>query len=238
VYQGVSKLVADWAFHLLPGSELLFVGDSKTRLITDGDFYLDGSRPPIFGNMSRFAGTTVFLTGHLWKDYVNKDYESDNLRFLDNVLDLCARTQREMGYHRHVPLVFLSYSHKDSDFVDRLAAGLGQEGVEVWRDVKEIRGGESISKKVEEGLRKADFYLLLLSKSALGSRWVDLEYRTALNLSIVSNKTDWIIPIVMDISDEQLLQFSLILSDRKYINFNTEFQSALAELLTSILRRR
>jgi hypothetical protein len=185
--------------------------------------------------MSRFVGTTVFLTGHLWKDYINQRYESDNLQFLDNMFDFCAHTQKDMGYHRHVPLVFVSYSHKDSAFVDRLATALMKRGVEVWRDVKEIHAAESITKKVEEGLRKADYYLLVLSKNSIGSRWVDVEYRTALNISISSNKPNWIIPLVTDVSDKDLLQFSLILSDRKYVSFRDDFRKAMRELSDAIL---
>lgn len=234
VYDGVRRIVADWAFHLHPGSELLLVGDRTTGMVTDLDLYWDGPRPLIFGNMSQFVGTTVFITGHIWKDYIIERYDSDNLRFLNNLLTHCAQTQKQMAYHQHRPLVFLSYSHRDTAFVDRLVPALERRGIEVWRDVKQIRGGQSITKRVEDGLRKADYYLLVLSTNSLGSPWVDLEYRTALNMSISLKKTEWIIPVVTDVSNEQLLQFSLILSDRKYIRFGLDFRAAVKELVQAM----
>ena len=54
--------------------------------------------------------------------------------------------------------LFISYSHVDSSFVAKLSHDLQKAGIEVWFDTKEIRVGDSITMKVEEGISKFEFF--------------------------------------------------------------------------------
>lgn len=47
----------------------------------------------------------------------------------------------------HRSTVFLCHSHRDHDFVLRLANDLVDNGVEVWLDVWEMTVGDSLSRK-------------------------------------------------------------------------------------------
>ena len=57
---------------------------------------------------------------------------------------------------RAMPKVFLSHTASDKLFVARLAVDLRRIGVGVWYDTWEIRGGESIVEKINEGLSAND----------------------------------------------------------------------------------
>ena len=78
--------------------------------------------------------------------------------------------------------VFLSYSHGDADFVTRLEADLASNGVNVWRDIKAIAPGESITRSIEGALRNCNALVLVLSRQSMASNWVEREFRAALHL--------------------------------------------------------
>ena len=75
--------------------------------------------------------------------------------------------------------VFLSHSSRDLEAARRLAQDLRAEGHHVWLDEWEIHVGDCIHSKIEEGIQKADFLVLLLSSHAVASKWVEREWKAA-----------------------------------------------------------
>ena len=65
--------------------------------------------------------------------------------------------------------VFISYSYKDKSFVDWLVERLTKQNISVWYDKYEILLGDSISKKLEEGIKSSSFIIIILSKSSIKS---------------------------------------------------------------------
>jgi hypothetical protein len=74
--------------------------------------------------------------------------------------------------------VFLSHSAKDKALVRPVAERLRADGMRVWLDDWEIRLGDSIPAKIEEGLEHSRVLVLCLSASAFGSDWTQLESYT------------------------------------------------------------
>jgi hypothetical protein len=68
-----------------------------------------------------------------------------------------------------MPHVFLSYSHKDMDFVKKFDKELSEAlasrrpGVTVWRDKKELKQGDVFNKKIEPSVRSACFFVAMVS---------------------------------------------------------------------------
>ena len=82
--------------------------------------------------------------------------------------------------------VFLSYSKSDRDVVREVAVRLRGDGVSVWFDEWEIKIGDSVPSKIEEGLENSRALALFMSANAFGSDWAHLEsltfrFRDALN---------------------------------------------------------
>lgn len=65
--------------------------------------------------------------------------------------------------------VFLSHSSRDKPVVRELAARLKRDGVRVWLDEEQIKPGDSIPAKVEEGLEHSHVPVLCMSANAFGS---------------------------------------------------------------------
>lgn len=74
--------------------------------------------------------------------------------------------------------VFLSYSSKDRPIVLPLAQRLQKDGLRVWFDESQIRPGDSIPAKIEEGLENSRILIFCMSANAFGSDWTQLESQT------------------------------------------------------------
>jgi TIR domain/Trypsin-like peptidase domain len=71
--------------------------------------------------------------------------------------------------------VFISYSHADSVFANRLYNALQSRGIRAWLDAKQMRPGDDIYEEVQKGIQLRDKVLLCASEASLTSWWVDSE---------------------------------------------------------------
>ena len=97
---------------------------------------------------------------------------------------------------------FISYSHADAAFAQRLHDTLQGKGVRCWLDEKDARLGVPITHNIESGIRLTDKFLLCCSKESLGSGWVNFEIDLALHRETELRKEGgdaWrIIPLDLD----------------------------------------
>lgn len=107
--------------------------------------------------------------------------------------------------------VFLSHSSKDKDIVRALAERLRADGLRVWFDEWELRAGDSIPAKIEEGLQASRVLVLCMSANAFGSDWTRLESYT-FRFRDPLNKERRFIPLRLDADPIKgsLAQFSYI----------------------------
>lgn len=78
------------------------------------------------------------------------------------------------------PRLFISYARSDGrDFAERLEERLAAEGLESWRDMRHIEGGEDILPQVLRAIEEAEHLVLILTRSALASDWVKKEWTHA-----------------------------------------------------------
>ena len=80
----------------------------------------------------------------------------------------------------NIPRLFVSHSHKDDVFTQRLVSDLHAAGAEVWVDVAGIRHG-NFMQRIDEALQRCDWMVLVLTPSAIASRYVEEEVYTALH---------------------------------------------------------
>lgn|SRR5574341_2440024 len=71
------------------------------------------------------------------------------------------------------PSIFISYSHKDEKWKDRLVTQLAvlQKDFEIWTD-REIEAGEDWYQKIDEALNNASVAILLVSANSLTSKFI------------------------------------------------------------------
>jgi uncharacterized protein YjbI with pentapeptide repeats len=74
---------------------------------------------------------------------------------------------------------FISYSHKDEEFVHRLYSRMRRASLRVWFAPEDIKGGRKIHEQVFSAIREYDKLLIVLSEHSLQSEWVMTEIRKA-----------------------------------------------------------
>ena len=84
---------------------------------------------------------------------------------------------------------FISYSHKDEEFVKRLWEGLQAKNVRCWYAPHDMKIGDKIRPTIEESIRMHDKLLLIFSEHSMKSKWVKHEVENALDLEIEREKT-------------------------------------------------
>lgn len=68
--------------------------------------------------------------------------------------------------------IFISYSHKDSEFVDVLARNLVHNRHHIWLDRWELNVGDSLLEKIQKALTGSSAVLITLSRAGRKQRLV------------------------------------------------------------------
>jgi len=123
-----------------------------------------------------------------------------------------------------MPSIFLSHSKIDKPFVEKLAKDLKNCGVNVWYDNWEIKVGDSITRRIEDGIHANEFFGVVLSPEALNSEWVKTELSAAWTKQINNRKI-----IILPIFYRECI-IPPLLADRKYADFRKEYQSGFEDL--------
>src|ERR1017187_4595582 len=97
----------------------------------------------------------------------------------------------------HHPKAFVSHSTQDRSFVESFAADLRQHGVDAWYSGWEIKPGDSIRAKIEEGLEDCEYFIIVLSKSSIHRPWVQAELDAA-TIRKLNGKVRKIIPVKIE----------------------------------------
>lgn len=92
--------------------------------------------------------------------------------------------------------LFISYSHSDSKFVDRMEKCLNEKGIRFWRDIHNMKAGR-IEKQIDHAISHNGTVLLVLSKNSLNSDWVQHEVRKARELE-QNERRDALCPVTLD----------------------------------------
>ena len=124
--------------------------------------------------------------------------------------------------------VFVSYSHKNRDFADKLVRDLNFSDVPATYDKWLLNVGDSIIQKISEFVQDADQVIAILSKDSVDSNWVKKELAIAMTGEI-ENKKVKVLPIKID--DCAL---PAMLSDKLYVDFNWGYFRSLKKLVNSI----
>jgi hypothetical protein len=134
--------------------------------------------------------------------------------------------------------IFLSYSVKDSDVAGRIADRLRKKEYQVF-DVQSIQAGENWAAQIESAIDEAarrGFVLVLLSKNAAESRFVqqELQYAFSINGAVV--------PVIIEDAPAVLAtlpnHIAFMLSRLQYFELaGRPFEEAMTEFVTMLRKR-
>ena len=101
------------------------------------------------------------------------------------------------GSQTHQPKAFVSHATLDHPFVEKFAADLRANGVDAWFSKWEIKPGDSIRAKIEEGLEGCEYFIIVLSRNSISSKWVQTELDAA-TVRNIAGKVRKIIPVKIE----------------------------------------
>ncbi|HTS17261.1 MAG TPA: toll/interleukin-1 receptor domain-containing protein [Verrucomicrobiae bacterium] len=122
----------------------------------------------------------------------------------------------------------MSYSRKDKLVVRALAKRLKSSGLTVWLDEWEVRPGDEILGRIEEGMEASRVMVFCISRHTTGSQWTKLEQGT-FRFRDPTNRDRRFIPLRLDNSKvkDSLKQFA-------FIDYRNKSKRAFDKLLASI----
>lgn len=95
--------------------------------------------------------------------------------------------------------IFLSYSHQDLKYANRISKRLQEAGHVVWQDKLNLKVGDNLIEKVSLGIKKAQTIIVIISENSRKSKWVMHEI-SALALGDLSSNNRRVIPVLVDSS--------------------------------------
>jgi 5'-deoxynucleotidase YfbR-like HD superfamily hydrolase len=134
-----------------------------------------------------------------------------------------------MGGSFVAPTVFLSHSSANKTFVRRVKNSLEQYKIKTWLDETNIKPGESITESLQKALNECDVLLLFLTPHSVQSGWVRSEWQSRFAVQVSSRKIK-VVPLLVE--DCEIPEF---LKDIKYIDFRSDYDTGIAQLLRALL---
>lgn len=155
---------------------------------------------------------------------------ADGWSLLEKEVSSMENRSESSGYD-----IFISHASEDKNKIARpLYELLVKKGVSVWFDEAVLRLGDSLRRKIDEGLRKCRYGVVILSPSFLSKEWPQRELDGLVARETASGKKA-ILPIWHEIDRATLLQYSPTLAD-KVAGDSKEGVSFIAEKIIDALK--
>lgn len=122
--------------------------------------------------------------------------------------------------------VFLSHSSRDRRIASRIAEVLRRHSIPVWYSRTHSRGAQQWHDEIGAALNRCDWFVVLVSKSAIKSRWVKHELVFALDSDRYENK---VLPLQIGSCDP--VEPSWTLKNFQIVDFTGEFTESCRALL-------
>ena len=131
--------------------------------------------------------------------------------------------------------VFVSYAKEDSDFAKNLVKALKAKNISVWYDGGELRLGDSILRRIEDGLEHSDFFLLLLSPEYFKKPWTQFERGVALG----RGGKDLILPVFLKhFERKELVRIAPSITDTMGIEADKYSLEEIATTISDVIKSR
>ena len=111
--------------------------------------------------------------------------------------------------------VFVSHEWEDKeDFVDEFVEALTALEVRVWYDKNQIKWGDSMRERIDDGLKKSRFGVAVLSPNYIAENkyWTKAELDGLFQLESVNGKT--LLPIWHNLTKQQVMNYSPIIANK------------------------
>lgn len=128
--------------------------------------------------------------------------------------------------------VFLCHSSEDKPTVLKsLSSALDAARITYWYDEAEIHWGDSITEKVNVGLRRSQYVLVVFSQAFAEKNWPQRELNAALNIEASTGKVK-VLPLLVGSPEQRkiILKAYPILNDKAFVTWDSGVSSVIEAL--------
>lgn len=130
--------------------------------------------------------------------------------------------------------VFICHASEDKDdFVRPLAEKLRQHHIDVWYDEFSLSIGDSLTQKIDEGLSKSKYGIVVLSPNFFNKPWTKRELSGLTSREMLEGK-NIILPIWHRVDAKDVVKYSAPLADKKAGSSGDGINSLIRDLIKKI----
>lgn len=122
--------------------------------------------------------------------------------------------------------IFLSYASQDREFASSIVEVLRAHGLPVWYAPTNLLGAQQWHDEIGYALQRCDWFVIVVSPSAIQSMWVRRELNYALRQLRFDEK---IVPILYQTCDPHALSWTLM--SIQMVDFTQRFDDGCGQLL-------
>jgi hypothetical protein len=180
--------------------------------------------PGLVGIVATFLSLGVFIF-----QFMGFEYSKVALGLLGALVGamlsyVISRVQSAMT----APKVFISYTQRDKDFAHKLAATLERHtSANVLIDTHELRVGDNINERIGELVNNADYFVFVISKVAIQSKWANSELESAIEMK------KKILPVLLEKVDTPDVLKGIV-----YADFSDSFDKGIEQLILTLKERK
>jgi len=131
--------------------------------------------------------------------------------------------------------VFISHASEDKDEIVRpLAHALKQQGLDVWYDEFELRLGDSLRRKIDAGLARSTFGIVVLSQAFFKKDWPNYELDGLVTRAVTGEQV--LLPIWHKLTKQEVIAYSPSLADKLARNTATHTIEEIAGEIADLIR--
>lgn len=129
--------------------------------------------------------------------------------------------------------IFISHASEDKEAIAKpIALALTRCGLRVWFDEQQLRIGDSLRRKIDEGLAESQFGVVILSQKFFAKEWAQKELDALISREEDDNKV--ILPIWHGISRTEVASYSPLLAAKLAIQTSTGIDKVVEAILRAI----
>jgi hypothetical protein len=160
---------------------------------------------------------------------------SEQRRQLQNIAANLADAAPEMMAEERDFDVFIRHASEDKDTVVRpLAQQLRSRGLQVWYDEFELKIGDSLRRKIDTGIARSRFGIVVLSPEFFAKGWPQYELDGLVTMAVSGSQV--LLPLWHGVSKDQVVRQSPSLADKVALRTADYTITEIASEITSVVR--
>ena len=124
--------------------------------------------------------------------------------------------------------VFIAHASENKSSARKIAEKLSKNGYQAWFDEWEIKVGDSIVDKINDGIKESSFMVILFSKDSVDKPWVRKEMNSGFMVELNKRKV-FVLPALLEDCE-----IPPLFSDKRYADFTKSFDAGFDELIKAL----